>query len=218
MRRRRDRHGPPRLDEVTLATAWQVVSLLLDYPTEQLMARRVLLEEAVAPLPSTLREPLSRFLGVLATSTLGQLQRDYVETFDVTRRCCLYLTYFAHGDTRKRGLALVQVKQAYRRAGVDLAADELPDHLSVVLEFGAGCDAEVAWRLLNDHRAGVEMLRIALAEKDSPWHDVVLALVATLPPVHAEDEEKLAALVAQGPPAEDVGLALAPYTMPVGAR
>ena len=103
----------------------------------------------------------------------GQLQRDYVETFDVTRRCCLYLTYFAHGDTRKRGLALVQFKQAYREAGVELDAAELPDHLCVVLEFGATVDAETAWRLLNDHRAGIEMLRIALAETGSPWHDAL---------------------------------------------
>ncbi|OLP72959.1 nitrate reductase molybdenum cofactor assembly chaperone [Salmonella enterica subsp. enterica serovar Javiana] len=136
-----------------------------------------------------------------------------METFDVTRRGCLYLTYFAHGDTRKRGLALVQFKQAYRRVGVELDAEELPDHLSVVLEFGASYDKDVAWRLLNDHRAGVEVLRMALAERGSPWHDVVAALVATLPDLRGEDADKLAALVAEGPPAEEVGLDLAPYAL-----
>ena len=149
----------------------------------------------------------------METAPLGQLQRDYVETFDVTRRCCLYLTYFAHGDTRKRGLALVQFKQAYRKAGVELEAAELPDHLSVVLEFGASYDAETAWRLLNDHRAGIEMLRIALAEKGSPWHVLMLALGATLPELKGEDEDKMLALIAQGPPAEEVGLDLQPYAL-----
>jgi nitrate reductase delta subunit len=165
---RRSRHPGPKLGTGQLATAWQVVSLLLEYPTEELLGRRPLLADAVSGLPAAVREPVSQFLTTLETAPLGQLQRDYVETFDVTRRCCLYLTYFAHGDTRKRGLALVQFKQAYRKAGVEFEAAELPDHLSVVLEFGASYDAETAWRLLNDHRAGIEMLRIALAEKGSP--------------------------------------------------
>jgi nitrate reductase delta subunit len=210
---RRSRHPGPKLGTGQLATAWQVVSLLLEYPTEELLGRRPLLADAVSGLPAPVREPVSQFLTTLETAPLGQLQRDYVETFDVTRRCCLYLTYFAHGDTRKRGLALVQFKQAYRKAGVEFEAAELPDHLSVVLEFGASYDAETAWRLLNDHRAGIEMLRIALAEKGSPWHDLMLALVATLPELKGEDQDKMLALIAQGPPAEEVGLDLQPYAL-----
>jgi nitrate reductase delta subunit len=210
---RRSRHPGPKLGAGQLATAWQVVSLLLEYPTEELLGRRPLLAEAVACLPAPVGEPLARFLATLETAPLGQLQRDYVETFDVTRRCCLYLTYFAHGDTRKRGLALVQFKQAYRKAGVEFEAAELPDHLSVVLEFGASYDAETAWRLLNDHRAGIEMLRIALAEKGSLWHVLMLALGATLPELKGEDEDKMLALIAQGPPAEEVGLDLQPYAL-----
>jgi nitrate reductase delta subunit len=202
-----------RLGDADTATAWQVVSLLLDYPSEELIDRRALLRDAVSDLPASVRDPVCRFLTILDEVPLGQLQRDYVETFDVTRRCCLYLTYFAHGDTRKRGLALVQFKQAYRRAGAELDAPELPDHLAVVLEFGATCAADVAWRLLNDHRAGIEMLRIALAERSSPWHDVVVALVATLPELRGEDEEKMIALIAQGPPKEEVGLDLQPYAI-----
>ena len=210
---RRSRHPGPKLGAGQLATAWQVVSLLLEYPTEELLGRRPLLADAASGLPAPVREPVSRFLSTLETAPLGQLQRDYVETFDVTRRCCLYLTYFAHGDTRKRGLALVQFKQAYRKAGVEFEAAELPDHLSVVLEFGASYDAETAWRLLNDHRAGIEMLRIALAENGSPWHVLMLALGATLPELKGEDEDKMLALIAQGPPAEEVGLDLQPYAL-----
>lgn len=210
---RRPRHPGPRLDAGQLATAWQVLSLLLEYPTEELVGRRDVIGAAVATLPAPVREPVCGFLTVLDTVPLGRLQRDYVETFDVTRRCCLYLTYFAHGDTRKRGLALVQFKQAYRKAGVEFDAAELPDHLCVVLEFGAAYDADTAWKLLNDHRAGVEMLRIALADKGSPWHDLLLALASTLPELKGEDEEKMIALIAQGPPLEEVGLDLQPYAM-----
>ena len=65
-------------------------------------------------------------------------RQEYVDTFDVTRKCSLHLTYFTQGDTRRRGVALVEFKQAYRKAGVEFDTDaELPDHLCVVLEFGA---------------------------------------------------------------------------------
>lgn len=210
------RRGRPRLAEDQLRIAWQAISLLLEYPSEDLVARRVGIAEAIAGLPEAVREPLLRFVVHLGTTPLRTAQEDYVATFDADRRCCPYLTYFAHGDTRKRGMALVQVKQLYRRAGLEPVTDELPDHLALVLEFGATADAEGTWQLLTDHRPGLEMLRLALAERDSPWADVLAALSATLPPLDGDgsDEQVTAAvrrLIETGPPSEDVGLETAGY-------
>ena len=53
----------------------------------------------------------------------------YVAVFDMKRRCCPYLTYWTHGDTRNRGAALVRFKQVYRASGAVPRDDELPDHL-----------------------------------------------------------------------------------------
>jgi nitrate reductase delta subunit len=129
-----------------------------------------------------------------------------VETFDLRRRCCLYLTYYAYGDTRKRGMALLQFKHLYSRAGLVLDDGELPDHLAVVLEFAATGDAARGERLLTQHRAGVELLRLALEEHGSPYLDVLRAVCATLPPVEAADRETVLRLAREGPPTEDVGL------------
>ena len=74
------------------------------------------------------------------TTPLTELQADYVETFDTRRRCNLFLTYFAHGDTRKRGMALLRFKQTYLASGFELDDAELPDHLCVVLEYAATVD------------------------------------------------------------------------------
>ena len=201
----RSRTPRPSLAPGRLAAAWQVSSLLLDYPDEQLVAREPLLREAVAGLPDTVGGLLLRFLDELAAPDPERLRRLYVHTFDTSRRCCLYLSYFTHGDTRKRGMALLEFKEAYRAAGVELAAEELPDHLSVVLEFGACHDAATTWRLLNEHRAGIEVLHRALAERDVPWQHVVAALLATLPPMAGDEEERILRLIQQGPPKEDVG-------------
>lgn len=203
----------PALGRGDLATTWQLLSVLLDYPDESLTSRVPQLRAVAGALPEVVGEPITAFLDHVASADGRSLRAAYVETFDVTRRCCLYLTYFAHGDTRKRGLALVQVKQAYRRAGVEFDADELPDHLSVVLQFGAQYDQDTAWGLLGEHRAGIEVLRMALTERDSPWAPLLQALCATLPELKGDDAEKLARLIDAGPPSEEVGLDLAPYTL-----
>jgi nitrate reductase delta subunit len=151
----------------------------------------------------------------LRRAPLGRLQQDYVATFDHTRKCALYLTYFAYGDTRRRGAALVQFKEAYRRGGVEWAEEhgELPDHLCAVLQFGATVDADIARGLLEDHRAGVEMLRLALlgwrnddGSVGSPWAAALLAICGTLRELKGEEADAVRRLVEQGPPAEEVGL------------
>ena len=189
-----------------LAAARQTASLLLGYPDEELLERLPLLRAVVAPLPAPLAGPLGRFLDHLETVPLGEQQAGYVETFDLRRRCNLYLTYFAYGDTRKRGMALLQFKHIYGRAGLELSDAELPDHLAVVLEFTAAGDAARGERLLTQHRAGVELIRLALEEMCSPYADVLRAVCATLPPIEAADREAVLRLAQQGPPAEEVGL------------
>jgi nitrate reductase delta subunit len=207
MRWRRHRGDEPALAPRALADTWQVVSLLLDYPDEVLVERAPMLRDVVAALPEAQRIPLTAFLDTLEGGELGGLQREYVDTFDVTRKCSLHLTYFTHGDTRRRGVALVEFKQAYRRAGVEFDTDaELPDHLCVVLEFGAAHDAQTSWNLLTRHRVGIEVLRAGLAHRGSPWLPVLDALRSTLPVLDGDDEEALRRLVAEGPPQEEVGL------------
>ncbi len=203
---RRTAKSPSRLPDEQLRTAWQAVSLLLDYPSEESIGRHDLIRRAIAPLPDAIRMPLASFLDHVSSKPIADVQRDYVETFDHSRRCALYLTYFSYGDTRRRGVALVQFKQAYRRSGVDLSADELPDHLGVLLEFGATTDRDAAWKLLNDYRAGIEMLLLALQERRSPWAPVIEALRATLPQLDGEGLAAVQRLIESGPPQEDVGL------------
>lgn len=212
---RRHRRAEPSVDARSQADAWQMISLLLDYPDERLVGLVPVLRESAKGVPAEVGERLGVFLDHLESTPLARLQADYVDTFDVTRRCALHLTYFLHGDTRKRGAALVQFKQAYRRAGVELADEglELPDHLCVLLEFGATTDAQTAWKLLNDHRVGVELLYTALKGKESPWLPVVQALRATLPELQGDDEQALGRLIAQGPPQEEVGIDQSPFAL-----
>lgn len=205
-------HPRPALAEPDLRLAWQSASLLLGYPDDALVAQVPLVAAAARRLPSSVAEPVTAFLDHLVSTPLPELATAYVETFDHQRRCCLYLTYVQHGDTRRRGVALLRFKTAYRAAGMELTDEELPDHLAVVLEFGATVDPAAGWELLLDHRAGVELLRLALTDAGSPWAAVAQAVCATLPPLHGRDREAVLRLAAAGPPGEQVGLA--PFAPP----
>ncbi|NUT49880.1 MAG: nitrate reductase molybdenum cofactor assembly chaperone [Saccharothrix sp.] len=194
------------------AVAWQVQSVLLCYPDEGLPARVPLLRAATATLPRALAGPLHPVLDHVAATPLTALAADYVATFDHRKRFSPYLTYFTYGDTRKRGMALLRFKHAYRAAGLVLADDELPDHLAVVLEFAASGNAEAGRRLLVEHRAGLELMRLGLRELGSPWTGVLDSVSATLPPLGRLDHDVIARLAASGPPEEEVGLA--PFAPP----
>ncbi|HEX7189858.1 MAG TPA: nitrate reductase molybdenum cofactor assembly chaperone [Actinomycetes bacterium] len=197
-------------------STWQVASVLLGYPDDALAEELPVLAEEVADLPDVAATPLRRFLEHARNTATLDLARHYVETFDHKRRCCLYLTYYAHGDTRKRGVALLEFKMTYRAAGLELRPDELPDHLAVVLEYAA-LEPRGGRQLLLDHRAGVELLRLALEDARSPYADVVRAVTATLPALAGDEREAVHRLAVQGPPTEEVGLApfAPPEAMPV---
>jgi len=205
------------MNETDSMLVWQSASLLLDYPDERLLARRDLLRSAAGALGNP---ALTRFLDHLDATPLPELAADFVATFDHRRHCCLYLTYYAHGDTRKRGMALLRFKHAYRIAGFTLDDAELPDHLAVVLEFAATVDPKIGRRLLIEHRAGLELLRLALHDAGSPYADVLDAVSATLPALVGRERDAVARLAAEGPPAEEVGLApfAPPEYMPQGVQ
>jgi len=195
-----------------LTVAWQAASLLLGYPDEELLGRLELIRQASAQLPDRAGEPLRACVTRLQETSLTELESDYVDTFDTRRRHNLFLTYFAHGDTRKRGMALLRFKQTYLASGFELTDTELPDHLCVVLEYAATIDRERGRGLILDHRAGLELLRIALGESGSRWAGAVEAVTATLPPLQGDEWEAVRRLAAAGPPEEEVGLT--PYETP----
>lgn len=186
--------------------ALQAASLLLGYPDQDLYAQLPLLGEAAGSLPAEAGAPLARMVAYLAGIPQYEAERGYVDLFDLRRRSCLYLTYYAFGDTRKRGMALLRFTQAYKSAGSTLVGDELPDHLSVVCEFAAGRDLESGLALLAEHRAGVELIHAALVDMGSPYADAVDVVRAVLPDPAPRDLERAMELARSGPPEEEVGL------------
>jgi nitrate reductase molybdenum cofactor assembly chaperone NarJ/NarW len=208
------RHTEPPL------APWALLSYLLRYPDADLAAARDEIAEEVSALPDgPVRAALDRFLaGWTGDQTV--LAARYVETFDLRRRASLHLTYYAHGDTRERGMALLRLKKLYRAAGLPMQSPELPDHLTVMLAFAALAPAGNGEALLAEHRPAIELLRLSLHDLESPYAHVLDAVAAGLPALSVTERGEVARLAREGPPEEAVGLEPygPPEAMPTGAR
>ncbi len=183
---------------------YKLASVLLQYPTGALFAGLDELDAFAATAPKAARSDFAGFLAWLRASEPGEVARHYVQTFDLRRRCALYLTYYRYGDTRKRGMAMVEFKTAYRDAGFVPTEDELPDFLPMVLDFAALHPR--GERLLHGHRTDLELLRRALVKAESPYAAVLSAVAGQLPGLGRREIDQVRRAWESGPPREDVGI------------
>jgi nitrate reductase delta subunit len=188
-----------------MSEPWALLSYLLRYPDAEVIAAS---EDVAALPPGPTRVALERF----AAEWTGDRAATYVETFDLRRRASLNLTYYAHGDTRERGMALLRLKKLYRAAGLELESDELPDHLTIMLAFAALAPDGYGEQLLAQHRAAIELLRLSLHDLGSPYAHVLDAIAELLPRLTVSERSEVARLAREGPPEEAVGLE--PYGPP----
>ncbi len=187
-----------------MTSPYKLASVLLQYPTMALLEAVGVLEREAVRQPRPCAAPLGRFLGWLRATPPGEVAQHYVATFDLRRRCALYLTYYQYGDTRKRGMAMLAFKAAYRAAGYEPADGELPDYLPMVLDFAALHPR--GEKLLRSHRADLELLLRALRDAQSPYADVIEAVCTQLPALRRPDRALVRRFWDSGPPEEEVGL------------
>ncbi|MGH2896396.1 MAG: nitrate reductase molybdenum cofactor assembly chaperone, partial [Solirubrobacteraceae bacterium] len=94
----------------------------------------------------------------------------------------------------------------YRAAGLPLKGTELPDYMPVMLEFAAAAASGQGAIVLREHRAALELVRLSLRERQTPYADVIEAVCLTDGEISATDRARAIKLAASGPPQELVGL------------
>jgi nitrate reductase molybdenum cofactor assembly chaperone NarJ/NarW len=189
------------------ATTYKLCSLLLQYPDDELIAARDEIAAAVVELPrSPATDALQRFCDWWSATDPLAVAQHYVETFDLHKRSGLYLTFYGEGDRRERGMALLRLRKLYRAAGLPQEGSELPDYLPVMLEFAAAAPPGHGDVVMREHRAALELVRLSLRERESPYADLLDAVCLTLGDVSAADRARVLKLAAAGPPRELVGL------------
>jgi len=187
-----------------MALTYRALALLLRYPTPNVQAQAHAAAEAIeaeALVPAPIRRALARLAVDLAADDIFDVQERYVWLFDRTRSLSLNLYEHVHGESRERGPAMVALLELYRSRGLELSANELPDHLPVFLEFLSILpDAEAA-SLLGEASHVLAALGQRLHKRDSPYRAVFGALSALAD--DPADAEALAALMQE--PDDDPG-------------
>ena len=162
---------------------YRILSALLLYPEGDLVAA---LPELEAGLALPMRARVAPLLAHLAENDMITLQQEYVQTFDRTPSHSLHLFEHIHGESRDRGQAMVDLMEEYKKHGLEMQGDELPDFVPLFLEFLSQLDEQEAGRLLGDAVHVLAFIGRKLAANGSPYAGVFDVLEA-LSPVAAEE-------------------------------
>lgn len=165
---------------------FQILSALLLYPEPALIENLPELEAALAATP-LMHAPLRPLLASLAADELIKLQERYVTTFDRTPSHSLHLFEHIHGESRDRGQAMVDLMEEYKKHGLEMSGEDLPDFVPLFLEFLSQLeDQQEAERLLSDAIHVLAHIGRKLAANGSPYAGI-FEVLQQLSPVVAEE-------------------------------
>ena len=160
--------------------ACKALAGLLLYPDEALIGAlpeiTAILREA--GLPQAERDAVVRLCDRLTAADLLDAQGEYVALFDGAPSLSLYLFGHVHGDSRERGQAMADLVEDYRRMGLDLSVDELPDFLPVFLEYASLHEPAQARALLGEIVDVAALIAGRLERRGIPYAAVLRAVEA----------------------------------------
>ncbi len=160
---------------------FKVFSALLSYPSEEMRQALPEIAEIIRTAPlldRPRRNDLLALVDELGNDDLLTVEERYVDLFDRGRALSLHLFEHLHGESRDRGEAMVELKQLYAQAGLELTARELPDYLPVVLEYLSCRDIAEARDMLADCGHIMATIGRSLVARQSSYAAVLQALLA----------------------------------------
>jgi len=101
----------------------------------------------------------------------------YVDLFDRGRGTALHLFEHVHGDSRDRGPAMVDLVRTYEAAGLLLDPAELPDHLTVLLEYASTQPVREARAFIGEFAHILQSIVAALQRRGSDYAAVLAAVL-----------------------------------------
>ena len=137
-----------------IVKTYKIFSSLLVYPSKEVKDNvdlffSILKDDKL--LPDFILSSLSVFFSYFKETDLIVLQENYVSMFDRKKDLSLYLFEHIHGDSKERGMAMVDLKNLYRSSDLDLDVNgELPDYIPVFLEYLSTLSVEKSSILLGE--------------------------------------------------------------------
>lgn len=157
---------------------YKLLSYLLDYPERDLQQQLPEMRSLVAeePLDEQERAALEGFLDHVERTEALELEREYVDTFDLKGQHSLHLTHHLLGDDKNRGPVLIELGEFYKAWGMEFIEGELPDYLPLMLEFIATMETEEARLFLSRFGKTLGILAKNLEKHGSAWAPLIRLL------------------------------------------
>jgi len=158
----------------------RVLAHLLSYPDADLREHLAEMRDALRSeraLGSGRLAEIDVLLDRLGSPRTLDTEANYVELFDRGRGTALHLFEHVHGDSRDRGPAMIDLIKTYEEAGLYLGEGELPDHLTVVLEYASTQPPAQAAAFLREIAHILQVIFSALLKRQSPYASAVAALL-----------------------------------------
>ena len=156
-----------------------ILSTLLRYPDATMRSHLTDIPTALNAedaIGRVRRAELDTLMDRLLTDGLDA-EAVYVDLFDRGRGTALHLFEHVHGDSRDRGPAMVDLVQTYEAAGLLLEPTELPDHLTVLLEYASTQPTPEARAFVGEFAHILQSIHAALARRQSDYAAVVAAVL-----------------------------------------
>jgi len=150
----------------------RALAAMLGYPDEEVRTHADDLADVLAVQPGLTREERSaveHFTAWLRDDDLLEIQGTYVETFDRSKKVSLYLFEHVYGESRDRGPAMVELRNAYAEQGLVIDCRELPDFLPLFLEFCAELPEAEARSWLDEVGEILQQVHVRLVDRDSRY-------------------------------------------------
>ncbi|MFC7680162.1 nitrate reductase molybdenum cofactor assembly chaperone [Paenibacillus sp. GCM10028914] len=126
----------------------------------------------------------------LKALSLREAQEQYVATFDLKDRTGLYLTAHELGDSRRRGVAMLELREHIRNSGFQPIENELPDYVPLLYEWiAAAPEHEQANQLIGRIGLVTERIRQNLPDHN-PYRHVFEMLMNSVFETPAEEAMK----------------------------
>lgn len=174
---------------------YKILSLCLSYPKAELQLSLSGIEKELqkeALLSEEKIEDVKKFVSLFENMDLTDWQAQYVQLFDYSRKASLHLFEHIKGDSKDRGQAMVDLLEFYKKEGLELSANELPDYLPVFLEFLSTQKPTKAAEILSEPIHIIDRINKALAEKQNPYSYIFSAIISlSAKPPHAEVTEDI---------------------------
>lgn len=166
-------------------------SILLSYPDLKLKNNiddvyTIIEKENILSSDNILK--IKTLIDFIKNNNLTYLKEYYVSIFDRKKDFSLYLFEHIHGDSRERGMAMIDLMELYKKSNFLIyKKTELPDYLPLFLEYLSVIPQKKALILIGDIINIISILSHRLSIINSTY-SVIFTILENMSPIKCDSK------------------------------